>query len=516
MCEERPDLNVAMKPDNPRIRNEILSMIVQHLEDSGYISAALNLRDEMRLKIAKDSARNRLLLKLRVAIKSGDWNQIEPLTAELASSPKLLYSILRHRFFELLSTGDTSTALQFLSTRLREYKAHEDPPNDFDNLCMILVDAASPSQTPQLPEISDSLTRIINTIDSELLAADSPIVEQELPEHRLMDLLQLAVKFQIGNFELKSQIKSLATDFQPAAIPHNKSTTLPVGHKASVKSLAFVPGTSTLLSGSSDKTVCVWSLAKLDKVAELPGHRGRVWSIAAGNDIAATACSDGVVRLFNVPEATQIGEFHGHRGDVYTVDTDFQGRHIVSGGYDQSVIIWDAPTQAPETTLKGHGGAVTAVLFDPTGKIVVSGGKDLTVQLWDVRSYLATMQLAPVLGEVTGLSADPSFTRILAATKDSTNRIWDLRMTDSVMLLKGHNNSTKHFVRARFGPTGQTVIGGSDDGKIYCWDATTGKIIDKVRANHTGVFDVVWSTHAHMFASCGDEEIIHLWEPKAL
>lgn len=45
MCEERPDLNVAMKSDNPMIRNEIPSMIVRHLDNSGYISAALNLRD---------------------------------------------------------------------------------------------------------------------------------------------------------------------------------------------------------------------------------------------------------------------------------------------------------------------------------------------------------------------------------------------------------------------------------------------------------------------------------------
>ncbi|EAX88544.1 WD repeat protein, putative [Trichomonas vaginalis G3] len=512
----RPDLNVALDPNNPHIKNEILSAIVQHLEESGLIASSLILRDEMRLKISKDSARSRLLLKLRVAIKSGDWNQIEPLTAELTSSPKLLYSILRHRFFELLSTGDTTTAMQFLATRLKEHRAYEDTPHDFEHLCAVLVDAASPSQSPQLPELSESLKRIIETIDEQIRQSDAPVIEKELPEHRLLDLLQLAVRFQVDDFKLKSPIQTLTSDFQPDVMPHGQCIELPSHHTASVKSIAFVPGTSTLLSGSSDKSVIVWSLAKMDKVNELRGHKGRIWSIATGNDVAATACSDGVVRVFNVPESRLIGEFHGHSGDVYSVDTDFEGRHIVSGGYDQSIIVWDAPTQAPETTLKGHGGAVTSVIFNSTGNIVVSGGKDLTVQLWDVRSYLATMQLAPVLGEVAGLSADPSFTRVLAATKDSTNRIWDLRMPNQVMLLKGHQNSAKHFVRAHFGPTGSTVIGGSDDGKIYTWDANTGKVIDKIRANRSCVFDVVWSSHAHMFASCGDEEKIRLWEPKEL
>lgn len=95
--------------------------------------------------------------------------------------------------------------------------------------------------------------QIINTIDLDFFGSYSPIIEQELPEHRRIDLLQLTVKFQLGKLELKEQLKSLTTDFQPTAIPHAKHGTFIGCHTSNIKSLAFVPGTSTLLSGSSDK-----------------------------------------------------------------------------------------------------------------------------------------------------------------------------------------------------------------------------------------------------------------------
>lgn len=514
----RPDLRSSLHYDEPKLKNEILLMIVQYLEDSQYYASALNLRDEIRLQCSLDTQRGKQLTTLRSSITSGDWSTIENLTMELCSTPNLLYTILRHRFYELLLQGDTTTALQFLSTRLREYKSHEDVPGDFDRLCLLVVEAASPSQTPHLPDLEQSRTQIIAAIDKELSKSDMPLVEEKVSKQRLINLIKQAVTFQYGTFPPKEPIKSLITDFEPSVIPTGKPIELTPSavHTSAVKALAFVPGSNLLLSGSNDKTLCLWSAATKKLIGCLHGHTGRIWSIAANDKYGVTSSSDSTVKLWSITEQKEVATFRGHTGDVYCVDIEDGGGHLLSGGYDQSIVLWDTPTQIAETILKGHSGAVTAVQFDKTGKLVVSGGADLTVQLWDVRSYLATIQLSPVLSEVTSLSADKSFTHILAATKDNTNRIWDLRKTDSVLLLKGHSNASKHFVRARYGPDDKTVIGGSDDGRIYCWDATTGKVIDKLRAHQKGVFDIVWSSHAHLFASCGNDNKVLLWTPRLM
>ena len=513
MSRSRPDLNAALNPDDPKIRSELLSMIVQYLEDSGLYASALNLRDEVRFRAAKDFTRTKQLIKLRSAVTSGDWSQIDHITTGLCMNTSLFYRVLRHRFYELLAQGDAPTALQFLATKVKEHRVYEDVPGDFDRLCLTIVEAASPSQSPHLPDVQESMTQILASIDRELEALTTPLIEQAPPEKRPTNPLGQAVKFQFGSFPPGEQVQTLIGDYHPSVMPGKGPTKLPQVHRGSVRSLAFVPGSNTLLSGSSDKTVVVWDTAAREKVGKLKGHDGRIWALAAGKDCAVTGSSDGTVRLWSIHDKAQLGVFLGHVGDVYSVDIENGMRHIVSGGYDETVIIWDAQAQVAEAKLEGHSGAVTAVLFDPSGKTIVSGGTDLTLQLWDARSCLATTQLTPILGEVTSLSADATFTRILAATKDNTNRIWDLRMTDNVILLKGHQNSWKHFVRARFGPGDKTVVGGSDDGRIYVWDVVTGQVIDKKTAHPMGVFDVVWSSHSHWFASCGEDNTVLLWEP---
>jgi WD40 repeat protein len=512
MRQHRADLETALRSNNPHIRNELLSMIVQYLEDAGYFSSALNLRDEVRLLVANDSARGKALVKLRGAITSGDWSQVEHVTTSLSANSSLLYCIMRHRFFELLAEGDLVTALHFLSTRLREYRDHEDVPGDFDRLSLMLVDSASPSQSSPLPNLVESTSHILEAIDRELRTCDEPLIEQSPPEHRLLDLLQQAVSFQFGNFPPRNPITSVVADFRPSVIPSHESANLPSHHTSNIKALAFIPGTNTLLSGSSDKSICVWNVSGLTLIGKLNGHQGRVWSVAAGREFAVTGSGDGTVRLWSVHDLSELAVFNGHQDDVYSVDVEPGGNRIVSGGYDQSIMLWDGSTQSPEACLKGHSESVTSVLFGE--QTVVSGGDDLTVQLWDIRSCLATEQLSPVLGEVTSLAADSGFTKILAATRDNTNRIWDRRMNAPVVVLKGHRNAARHFVRARFAPDDQTVIGGSDDGKIYCWNATTGEIVDVIPAHPKGVFDIVWNSHGHCFASCGDDPDLHVWSPR--
>jgi hypothetical protein len=63
-----PSVSAALRPDTPRIRHKLISIIVQYLEDSGYYASALHLRDELRLHISQASSRSRQLIKLRSAI----------------------------------------------------------------------------------------------------------------------------------------------------------------------------------------------------------------------------------------------------------------------------------------------------------------------------------------------------------------------------------------------------------------------------------------------------------------
>jgi hypothetical protein len=70
----------------------------------------------------------------------------------------------------------------------------------------------------------------------------------------------------------------------------------------------------------------------------------------------------------------------------------------------------------------------------------------------------------------------------------------DFRMPDAVVRLRGNRNAAKHFVRAKFATNERMVIGGADDGRIWCWEAGERVVIEKGIAHKGGVYDIVWSS----------------------
>ena len=59
------------------------------------------------------------------------------------------------------------------------------------------------------------------------------------------------------------------------------------------------------------------------------------------------------------------------------------GSRIVSGGWDNLVIVWDANIARPTQSLRGHSKVVNSVAFSKGSNRVVSGADDKTVRLWD-------------------------------------------------------------------------------------------------------------------------------------
>ncbi|KIK49683.1 hypothetical protein GYMLUDRAFT_1006051, partial [Collybiopsis luxurians FD-317 M1] len=113
-----------------------------------------------------------------------------------------------------------------------------------------------------------------------------------------------------------------------------------------VNSVAFSNDGLSIVSGLSNKTVCIWDVDTGVKVQALEGHSGSVQSVAPSYD----------------------------------------GSRIVSGSTDKSVRIWDVNTGMNLQTLEGHTGAVMSVAFSSDGSRIVSSSADNTIRIWDTHS----------------------------------------------------------------------------------------------------------------------------------
>src|SRR5579863_4579034 len=76
----------------------------------------------------------------------------------------------------------------------------------------------------------------------------------------------------------------------------------------------------------------------------------------------------------------------GHTDGVRSVAWSPDGRMILSGSRDRTLILWDAATGERIRTFEGHDGGVTAVAFSPDGKSALSGSQDKTVILWEIET----------------------------------------------------------------------------------------------------------------------------------
>ena len=61
-------------------------------------------------------------------------------------------------------------------------------------------------------------------------------------------------------------------------------------------------------------------------------------------------------------------------------------RHVVSGGYDGILRLWDVSTGEEIRRFEGHARKHVSVAYSPEGRRILSAGADRSVQLWDAET----------------------------------------------------------------------------------------------------------------------------------
>lgn len=309
------------------------------------------------------------------------------------------------------------------------------------------------------------------------------------------------------------------------------------GHRSRIWDISATANGMMMASGSGDGTIRIWDTSKLvgastdapwplrsrlDSTDNGYAHRrtssygqhtnsgGR----ALGSD---TEFRNGVLKNGDVDAYDVSGDaeckavLYGHSNDVYTVRFHPRGNAVVSGGYDRCVRLYDTTTQQILKTFNGHKSSISSIAFNARGNMIITGSKDSTIKFWDIMSGLCIKTMSSHLGEVTSVETNQSGTLMLSSSKDNSNRLWDIRMNKAVRRFKGHQNTSKNFIRTGFGPLENVVIGGSEDGFVYIWDVETTDVVAKLGPAHGPVYEARWNTRQSLLASCSHDGIVSSW-----
>ena len=246
------------------------------------------------------------------------------------------------------------------------------------------------------------------------------------------------------------------------------------GHTDRVRSAAFSPDGTSIVTASSDQTARIWDAATGVERGRLNGHAGaiRAANFSADGRRIVTASRDGTARIWDAVTGRQILTLRGHTARVQFAAFSRDGQRVVTASLDKSVRIWDAATGEQKMILSGHTGRVNWAVFSPDDRRIVTASEDKTARIWDAALGRQIMLFAAHTDGVSSAEFSPDGQRIVSASVDKTARVWDTATGQEVAQLRGH---TQLLQSAAFSPDGQRVVTASDDHTARIWDAGTGR-----------------------------------------
>lgn len=156
------------------------------------------------------------------------------------------------------------------------------------------------------------------------------------------------------------------------------------GHLGGVLALAVSPDGRDVVSGGRDGAVRVWRLATGALKAMAAAHRGWVQAVAcAQSGTVVSAGRDGSVVQWDLREGREVRSYE-HGGGVEDVLLLPDGRSFCSAGQDGRVIVWDWDSAVSLAEFAGHEGSVHTLAAGRDGRYILSGSADTTVLVWEL------------------------------------------------------------------------------------------------------------------------------------
>ncbi|MGH9902366.1 MAG: WD40 repeat domain-containing protein, partial [Pyrinomonadaceae bacterium] len=288
------------------------------------------------------------------------------------------------------------------------------------------------------------------------------------------------------------------------------------GHTGGVRSAAFSPDGTLIVTAGDDSTARVWrevgGMWIWDTSLDHPDWVSDV-EFSPDGKFVVTACKDGIARIWGVGSWEEVTWLDGHQGSITDTALSPDGTLIVTAGEDRTARVWRLVNGRWETlkVLKGHTGPVQAAAFSHDGAYMVTASRDGTARIWETGTWRQVQALDAHQSVLRGAAFSPDGRMLVTAGENNLALVWR-KEGGSWHATKTTLQHAESVIHANFSPDGKLLVTTSQDNNARIWDVETEGNPTYLSGHDNDVNDARFSPDGGFIVTSSDDKTARVWK----
>lgn len=294
------------------------------------------------------------------------------------------------------------------------------------------------------------------------------------------------------------------------------------GHNGWVQAVSVDPSNKFFVTGSGDRMIKFWDLAKAELMLTLTGHIGGVMDLELSkkSPYLFSCCDAKEIYCWDLNTNSIIRDFHGHLSGVYCLSLHPVLDIFASGGRDSVGRVWDIRTRQNVFVLEGHNLTVFDIIMQEHLPNIITASADGTIRTWDLRNSAKCIGvLTRHAKSVRALASHPSQWSFVSASQDSMYQ-WNGQDSNLFKEYKGHD-SIKNAIAVN---EDNVMVSAGDDGTLVFWDWNSGTPYQRTKTIpqpgslecESGIYDCAFDMTGTRLITAEADKTIKLWKQRAV